>query len=170
MAKAKKKSTRNRTKETKGSWASSGYILKDVLALAGTFGNLKKDLGADKILEFAAATREFASSMADIPSLNRYADMAIESLEAVSDYVRETDFEQIALDASNFSRRHPIVVIAGGVVAGLVATQILRSNRGILNPRRSAKSTKRSSATNKTRNAAVSRPSKKPNGHAHLNS
>ncbi len=43
MAKAKKKSTRSRTKETKGSWASSGYILKDVLALAGTFGNLKKD-------------------------------------------------------------------------------------------------------------------------------
>ena len=53
MAKAKKKSTRSRTKETKGSWASSGYILKDVLALAATFGNLKKDLGADKILEFA---------------------------------------------------------------------------------------------------------------------
>jgi hypothetical protein len=170
MAKTKKKSTRSRSKETKNSWASSGYILKDVLALAGTFGNLKKDLGADKILEFAAATREFASSMADIPSLDKYADMAVESLEEVSDYVRETDFEQIALDASNFSRRHPTVVIAGGIVAGLVATHILRSNGGILKPRRSAKATKRSGATKKTRNAAVSRSSKNVNGHAHLNS
>jgi hypothetical protein len=162
MPKAKKRSNRSRAKT-----ATAKYFVDDVLALAGTLASRKKEWGAERIAEFAEATREFATSMTAVPNLGNYVNAAAESLENFSDYVRETEFEQIITDASTFARHHPIVVVTGGALVGLVAMQILRSDGPILKVRRSAKSAKSSGNAGKTR-AAATGSSKRINGHAHL--
>ena len=169
MAQAKKKSNRNRTKAAHESRATSNYFFDDVLALAGTLAERKKEWGAERISEFAGATREFATSMTAIPNLGNYVNSAAASLEDFSDYVRETEFEQIVVDASTFARRHPVVVVTGGVLAGLAVVQVLRSRGTIPNFRRSAKSRKPSGSASRTRGAAAG-SSRRINGHAHLNS
>jgi len=162
MPKAKKRSNRSSAKT-----ATANYFVDDVLALAGTFASRKKEWGAERIAEFAEATREFATSMTAVPNLGNYVNAAAESLEDFSDYVRETEFEQIIADASTFARRHPIVVVTGGAVVGLVAVQVLRSDGPFPKGKRAAKSAKSSGSAGKTR-AAATGSSKKINGHAHL--
>lgn len=129
----------------------------------------KKEWGAEKISEFAEATREFAASMTTIPNLGNYANAAAKSLDDFSDYVRETEFEQIVADASSLARRHPVAVMTGGVLTGLAIVQILRSSGTIPKFGRSAKSRKPSGGSSKAR-AGASGSSKRVTGHAHLNS
>jgi hypothetical protein len=169
MPRATKKSHRNRTKTAHESWATSNYFLDDALALAGTLAERKKEWGAEKISEFAEATREFAASMTSIPNLGNYVNAAAESLEDFSDYVSQTEFEQIVVDASTFARRHPVVVMTGGVLAGLAVVEVLRARGPGPNFGRSAKSRKLSGGPSTAR-AGASGSSKRVNGHAHLNS
>jgi hypothetical protein len=169
MPRATKKSHRNRTRTAHESWATSNYFLDDALALAGTLAERKKEWGAEKISEFAEATREFAASMTTIPNPRNYVNAAAESLDDFSDYVRETEFEQIVTDASTLARRHPVVVMTGGVLAGLAAVKVLRASGTNPNFGRSAKSRKPSGGPSRAR-AGVSGSSKRVNGHTHLNS
>ena len=168
MAQAKPKSHRNRAKAPKESRTASYYFLEGALALAGTLAERKKVWGAERIFEFAGATREFAASMTATPNLGNYVSAAAESFENFSDYVRETEFEQIVVDASTFARRHPVAVMAGGVLAGLAVVQVLRSSGTIPNFGGSAKSRKPSGIQSRTRTGAGS--SRKINGHVHLHS
>ena len=166
MVQATKKSKRSKA-GTAQEWASS-YFFEDVLALAESLANRNKEWGAEKISEFAGATREFATSVEALPNLAKFVIPAVESLEEFTDYVRETEFEQIVRDTSTFARRHPIFTIAGGVMAGLIATQALRSNGIVHKARRPTNSTRQSGTAKKLRKAIATK-SKKLNGDAHLN-
>ena len=168
MTQGKKESKRSKAGTAKKSGASS-YFFEDVLALAETLANRRKDWGAEKISEFAGSAREFATSVEAIPNLDNFINPAAESLEEFADYVRETEFEQIVRDSGTFARRHPIFTIGGGVLAGLIATQILRySGTGHKAGARATNSTKQSGAGKKLRKTIASKPNKS-NGHAHLN-
>lgn len=167
MVQATNKSKRNRARAAKESGASS-YFFEDVLALAETLATRKKDWGAEKISEFAGATRDFAKSVEAIPNLASFVGPTVESIEEFADYVRETEFEQIARDTSTFARRHPIFTIVGGVVAGLIATQAFRSSRIVPKAARATNSTRRSGTAKKIRKARANK-FKELNGHAHLN-
>lgn len=129
----------------------------------------KKEWGAEKLSEFAQATREFAASMTSLPNLGNYVNAAAESLEDFSGYVSESEFEQIVVDASTFARRHPVIVMTGGVIAGLAAVLVLRASGTAPNFGRSAKSRKPSGGPSRAR-AGASGSSKRVNGHANLNS
>lgn len=168
MTQGKKESKRSKARSAKKSGASS-YFFEDVLALAETVANRRKDWGAEKISEFAGSAREFATSVKAIPNLDNFVDPAVESLEEFADYVRETEFDQIVRDSATFARRHPIFTIGGGVLAGLIATQILRySGTAHKEAARATNSTKQSGAGKKHRKTIASK-SNKSNGHAHLN-
>jgi hypothetical protein len=167
MPKARKRSNRGRAQTANESRATASYFFDDVLALAGTLASRKKQWGAERIAEFAEATREFATSMTAAPNLGNYINAAADSLDDFSDYVMETESEQIIADASTFARRHPIVVVTGGVLAGLVAMQVLRSEGTMLKSRRAGKSAKSSGGTRKSR-ATGSGSSRSINGHTHL--
>ena len=167
MAHATKKSKHGKAGTAQESWASS-YFFDDVRAFAETLANRNKDWGAEKISEFAEATRDFATSVKAIPNLANFVSPTVESLEEFADYVRETEFEQIVRDTSTFARRHPIFTIAGGVMAGLIATQALRSSGMVDKAARATKSTRQSGTAKKIRKAIASK-FKKLNGHAHLN-
>ena len=167
MAQATKKSKRSKAGTATDLWAAS-YFFDDVLAFAKTLANRKKEWSAEKISEFAEATRDFAMSVEALPNLANFVNPTVESLEEFAEYVRETEFEQIVRDTSTFARRHPIFTIAGGVMAGLIATQALRSSGIVPKAARATKST-RQSGTAKTIRKAIASKSKKLNGHAHLN-
>jgi hypothetical protein len=168
MTQGKKKSRRSKARTAKKSGASS-YFFEDVMALAENLANRRKDWGAEKISEFAGSAREFATSVEAIPNLDNFVNPAVESLEEFADYVRETEFEQIVRDSANFARRHPIFAVGGGVLAGLIATQILRyRGTGHKAGARATNPIKQSAAGKKLRKTIASKLYKS-NGHAHLN-
>ncbi len=164
-----KKSRRNRNKSATASRTAPNYFLNDLLALAETLAERKKEWGAERISDVAEATREFAAAMEQIPNLDNYINAAANSLEVFSDYLRKTDFERIVADASSFARRHPVLVVTGGAIAGLAAVQVLRSGPTISNLGGRTKSSKRRSGARRMRRAAAG-GSSRSNGHAHLNS
>jgi len=53
---------------------------------------------------------------------------AIESVEEFAAYIKKTEFEQIIRDSGTFARRHPVISISGGLLAVLVAIQVLQSS------------------------------------------
>ena len=159
-----KKFKRNRMQGSKQRKGTSSYIFDGLLAMARTLVNAKKDWGVEKMYEFAEATKQYAKSLEDIPSLGGYATAAGESITDLADYVNESEFDQILKDSSNFAKRHPVPMIIGGAIAGLAVTQILRSNEFSFKTGRPAKRPKQSKSTNRGRPASP----RGANGQAHL--
>lgn len=133
-------------RKSNGSGNRSHRIFDDVLAMAGTLAEHRKDYGADKIYTFAEATRDYATSMGELPYLRTYLTSAAESLEGISDYVMETDVEAMLDDAANFARRNPVATFAATVAIGLAASRLISSGRNTPRPVKSASRTKRASS------------------------
>ena len=164
-----KKSKRNRTQGTKQPQGTSSYIFDGLVAMARTLVNAKKESGVEKMYEFADATKQYAKSLEDIPSIGGHATAAAASLKDLADYVNEAEFDEILKDSSNFAKRHPVPMIIGGTIAGLAVTQILRSNEFGFKNRRSTKSANRSAPAKRGRTSATGRSGGRANGNGHLN-
>jgi ElaB/YqjD/DUF883 family membrane-anchored ribosome-binding protein len=104
-------------------------IFDDVLALAGTLLRSRKDFGADKLHALAEATRNYATSLTDLPTLRVQVASASESIEGLADYVMHTDIEHMVQDAGTFARRNPVATLGVTIAAGVVATRLMRSPR-----------------------------------------
>lgn len=125
MAKARRTHTSGNYRSANAALGSSRRIFDDVLALAGTLAQGRKDLGADKLHSLAALTRDYAASMTDLPNLRVQVASAADSLEGVADYVMHTEIEQMIGDAGTFARRHPLATLAVTVAAGMAASQLM---------------------------------------------
>ena len=127
-------------KKAATSQLASSRIFDDVLALASTLLRNRKDLGADKLHSLAQATREYATALSDLPNLKAQAASASESIEGLADYVMHTDVENMAADASNFARRHPMATLGMTIAAGYLASRMMRpaASRRAPTPRRGA--------------------------------
>jgi hypothetical protein len=159
-----KKSKRNRTRGSKQPQGTSSYIFDGLVAMARTLVNTKKEWGVEQMYEFAEATKQYAKSLEDIPSIGGYATAAAASLKDLTDYVNEAEFDEILKDSSNFAKRHPVPMIIGGAIAGLAVTQILRSNEFGFKTNRSTKTVNRTPVNR----GGAARP-RAANGNAHLN-
>lgn len=165
MTATKKKSKRNKSGAAKKSGTSS-YFFEDVLALAETLANRRKDWGAEQLSEFAGSARDFAKSIEVIPKLGNFVNPAVASLEEFADYISGTEFDEIMGDAATFARRHPVFTIGGGILVGFVATQVFRST-GVAPKAASSTGRKTPSGTGKKLRKALASKSQKSNGHAH---
>lgn len=125
MAKAKRTRTNGNYRSANAALGSSRRIFDDVLALAGTLAQGRKDLGADKLHALASLTRDYAASMTDLPNLRVQVASAADSLEGVADYVMHTEIEQMIGDAGTFARRHPLATLAVTVAAGMAASRLM---------------------------------------------
>ncbi len=125
MAKAKRTRTSGNYRSANAALGSSRRIFDDVLALAGTLAQGRKDLGADKLHSLASLTRDYAASMTDLPNLRVQVASAADSLEGVADYVMHTEIEQMIGDAGTFARRHPLATLAVTVAAGMAASRLM---------------------------------------------
>ena len=139
-----KKSKPNRAKPKQSS-VTRNYILDGLVALARPMVNSEKEWSVERMNELANAAQEYATSLDEIPSLANYITTAAESLQEFSDYVNENEFDQILKDSSEYARRHPVPMIIGGAIAGLVVTQMLRAKEfGFKSSSRARKTSSRS--------------------------
>jgi hypothetical protein len=120
--------TSSKARKRPGASYSGSYgIFEDVLAMAGSLANSRRDYAAGKLETFAESVRECAGAMSGIPNLKAYAGAAAESLEGLAGYVTESDLQTMAIDAREFARRHPLATLAGSIAAGVIATQMMQS-------------------------------------------
>jgi hypothetical protein len=104
----------------------------------------RKDFGAEKLQALAGATREYASSIGDLPNLRTHVSSAAESIDGLAEYVMHTDVEHILEDAGTFARRNPLTTLGVSVAAGLAASLLMRPSRSTSKP--ASKSKARSKA------------------------
>ena len=126
MTTSAKTSSNGRHKGTTGKQNGSHHIFDDVLALAGTFARGQKDYGADKLHSLAESTREFATSMTDVPDLRVQMASAGENLENLAEYVMQTNIEHMLKDAGTFARRRPLAALTMTIIAGLAVSRFMR--------------------------------------------
>ena len=126
MTTSAKTRSNGRHKKTNGKQNGSHHVFDDILALAGTFARSRKEQGIDKLHSFAGSTRDFATSMTDVPNLKVQMASAGESLEDLAEYVLHTDIQHMLKDAETFARRHPIAALTMTVVAGMAVSRFLR--------------------------------------------
>jgi hypothetical protein len=123
---AKKRNTR-RKKSGSGKRANS-HVFDDVLSLAGSLLSSRKDWVADKVSHLSTATQTYADALNGIPGVAPYANLTAQTLEDFAEYINETDFNDMIRDGSIFAKRHPVQALAGAVIAGIIVSQIYRSD------------------------------------------
>jgi ElaB/YqjD/DUF883 family membrane-anchored ribosome-binding protein len=158
MSKASKKPNRTSTKSAP---RISYRILDDVLAVASTLVRSRKDFGAEKLNTLAAATRNYAASMTDLPNLKSHVENASNTIEELSEYMVHTDIDNMVRDAGSFVRRHPYTTLGLTIVAGLGASRMLRKSEETPAPKPRARVAKKNTAKQ------GGRTRKATNGSAH---
>jgi ElaB/YqjD/DUF883 family membrane-anchored ribosome-binding protein len=143
------------TKAARNGGQSISYrIFEDILALASTMAKNRKDFGAEKLQALAGATREYASSIGDLPNLRTHVSSAAESIDGLAEYVMHTDVEHILEDAGTFARRNPLATLGVSVAAGLAVSLLMRPSR----------STSKPASKSKARSKARKQPAKHKRG------
>lgn len=122
MAKARKA---RRARSTSAHKSTANRLFDDALSLASTLAESRKRAGADKIVEFAEATRHFGETLDDFPQLRAYSDTAADNLDGLADYIAATDIPDMLDDFAGFARRQPVATLTLGVAAGLAVTQLM---------------------------------------------
>ena len=102
-------------------------FIDDLLAMAGSLANSRKEYAAAQLETLADSVRQFSDAMPAIPTMRAYAAPAADSLEELAGYVVESDLADMLADAREFTRRHPLATFGGSIAAGLVITQIVQS-------------------------------------------
>jgi hypothetical protein len=102
-------------------------IFGDVLSMAATIAENRKQTVSQRLAELAKATKDFSSAITDLPILCDYSKAAAKGLEKLAKYVDRRDVTDILNDIAALTRRQPVATIALGVAAGLIATQLLRN-------------------------------------------
>jgi ElaB/YqjD/DUF883 family membrane-anchored ribosome-binding protein len=102
-------------------------LVGDLFAIAGALLKSRTDRGVEKLHSLSAATRDYASTLTDMPHLRAQVGAASESIEGVADYAVHTDAEHMFADVEAIVRKHPIATIGVTVAAGVFAALLLRS-------------------------------------------
>ena len=121
----KKKSRSNKARNRRG---STHRMIDDILSLAGSLMSSKKDWVAEKVSTLSTATHAYADALNDVPGVGPYANLTAESFDDFAQYINESDFNDMLRDGSMFAKRHPVPTLAGAIVAGIIATQIYRTD------------------------------------------
>lgn len=102
-------------------------FLDDLLAMAGSLANSRKESVSDQLETLAESMRRLSDTLPSLPALRAYAESAADSLEDLASYVLENDLLDMIADARDFARRHPLATFGGSVVAGIMVTQLLHA-------------------------------------------
>jgi hypothetical protein len=138
MVKSKKTSKTNNRPRSKSSANGTKRMFKDGLSLASGLFESQKDWGSEKVSEIATATREYATSMKDIPGFEAAIAYAGDSLENMADYISKNSLERVVSDASGFVKRNPVAAIAVATV-GIVAIISSQTQWSVLRRKASTK-------------------------------
>jgi hypothetical protein len=143
--------SRNRTESDREGPA----FLDDLLTMAGSLANSRKEYAAAQLEGLADSVRQFSEAMPAVPTVRAYATTAADSLEELAGYVVESDIADMLADARDFTRRHPLATFGGSIAAGLIITQMVQARAQSMRAgARSAASERRSRAGKRRRNTA----------------
>jgi ElaB/YqjD/DUF883 family membrane-anchored ribosome-binding protein len=107
--------------------AASG-IIDQASRTASSQASRTMSRAGDTLEQVARAVRESGSQMRqERPEIAGVADTVATRVEQASTYLREHDAQEVRAEAERFARRQPALVVAGGLVAGLVIGRLLRS-------------------------------------------
>jgi hypothetical protein len=102
-----------------------GEVVRDE---AGRVINAKRGKAASKIRKAGMAADAAARLLraGRIEGLARYVDLAAETAEHASDYVKDRDFQSILEDLEGLAKRHPVAVFGGVLATAFAAGRLLK--------------------------------------------
>lgn len=110
-------------------------IVNKVQERAGSQINRQKETAATEISQVANAVRRIRKSLPggeESGALARFAgeygDKAADSLERLSNYIREQDPKQLLDDVQNFGRRRPALLLGGAFLLGFAGARLIKSS------------------------------------------
>jgi hypothetical protein len=85
---------------------------------------------AERVDTYGNAIRESAKSLEEKdPNIAWFTHRAADRLQSVAEYVRSRDFAALRVDAEDFARRHPMAVLGGLFVTGLILGNVVKASR-----------------------------------------
>lgn len=146
---------------------AGGEIVNKVQERAGSEINRQKETAATEISQVANAVRKIRESLPaeESGALARFAadygDKAANSLEQLSNYIREQDPKQLLNDVQNFGRRRPALLLGGAFLLGFAGARLIKSSMNAASSSTQAGYRPQSKITGT--NAPASRQSTAPN-------
>lgn len=113
---------------------AGGEIVNQVQQQAGTQIDRQKETAANELSQVVNAVRQFGQNLSGEASgpIARYAaeygDKAADSLERLSNYIREQDARRLLNDVQNFGRRQPALLLGGAFLLGFAGARLIRSS------------------------------------------
>jgi hypothetical protein len=114
---------------------AGGEIMHKVQERAGSQLNRQKETAATEISHVANAVRRIRESLpggeesgALVRFAGEYGDKAANSLERLSNYIREQDPKQLLDDVQNFGRRRPALLLGGAFLLGFAGARLIKSS------------------------------------------
>ncbi|MEN6465841.1 MAG: hypothetical protein ABFD62_11730 [Syntrophaceae bacterium] len=97
---------------------------------AKNLANNRKTQASESLEGLARALRNTGQQFQqeNKPGLAHYSDQAAGKVENLSQYLRNTDVEDLLRSAEGLARRQPVMVIAGAFIAGIFLARMLRSS------------------------------------------
>ena len=100
--------------------------LKQATRNAGAKLDAQKDTAASGLGNFAQALRKAGG---ETDGAGRFADMAADRLEQLSNSLRNKDLGSLVGEAESFARRQPVAFFGAAMVAGFLAVRFLKSSK-----------------------------------------
>lgn len=113
---------------------AGGEIVNKVQERAGSQINQQKESAATGISQVANAVRRIRENLPGEESgavarfAAEYGDKAANSLERLSNYIREQDPKQLLDDVQNFGRRQPVLLLGGAFLLGFAGARLIKSS------------------------------------------
>lgn len=143
MATAPRSRSRKRTFR-KMDIPDSPAFVDDILAMAGSLANSRREYAASQLESLADSVRQFTDSMPNVPRVRAYATTAADSLDELAGYVTESDLNEMISDAREFTRRHPLATFGGSLAAGLLIAQLVQARPPAIRSHHRSSRTRRS--------------------------
>lgn len=113
---------------------ATGEIVNQVQQRAGSQIEYQKETAATELSKVVNAVRQFGQTLSGEANgpIARYAaeygDKAANSLERLSNYIREQDPKRILDDVQNFGRRQPVLLLGGAFLLGFAGARLIKSS------------------------------------------
>lgn len=113
---------------------AGGEIVNQVQQQAGSQIERQKETAANELSQVVNAVRQFGQTLSGEANgpIARYAaeygDKAADSLERLSNYIREQDPKRLLNDVQNFGRRQPALLLGGAFLLGFAGARLIKSS------------------------------------------
>jgi len=113
---------------------AGGQIVNQVQQRAGSQINRQKESAAAELSQVANTVRRIRETLGGEENgtiaqyAAQYTDKAANSIERLSNYIREQDPKQLLNDVQNFGRRRPALLLGGAFLLGFAGARLIKSS------------------------------------------